>query len=282
MIVDANRAVGTDVVDAYDRDGVICFRQLVPMDWVGRLREAVEMALQDESFAGSDKAAKAGKGGRFVGQGALFKRFPSVRAFTVQSSLAEVAARITRSRQVRIFDDGLFVKEPNTNVRTPWHQDIPYEQIDGMQTASAWVALDHVSAENGAVLYIAGSHKWGKLFIPVEFGTEIERPHRRSDAMTPAPDIDAEPDRYRIVSFDLQPGDVTFHNLKTVHGAGGNNSPDRRRRAYTLRMCGDDVVGSERPVNGRPEAIVRDGESLNDRDFPILWPRLDVVNPRNG
>jgi ectoine hydroxylase-related dioxygenase (phytanoyl-CoA dioxygenase family) len=272
MIVNETRAIAGDVEDAYDRDGVICFRQLVSADWVALLREAVEMALRDESIPGADKAAKAGKAGRFVGQGALFQRFPRVREFVVQSPLAEVAARITRSRQVRIFDDGLFVKEPSTDVRTPWHHDIPYEQIEGMQTASAWVALDYVSAESGAVRYVAGSHKWGKLFIPVEFGTELERPHRTDDRMIHMPDIDAEPERYRIVTFDMQPGDVTFHNLRTVHGAGGNTLSDRRRRAYTLRMCGDDVVGCQRPVNGRPEAVVRDGEPLNDRDFPILWP----------
>jgi ectoine hydroxylase-related dioxygenase (phytanoyl-CoA dioxygenase family) len=91
--------------------------------------------------------------------------------------------------------------------------------------------------------------------------------------MTSMPDIDAEREKYRIASFDLQPGDVTFHSLKTVHGAGGNTSPDRRRRAFTLRMCGGDVVGRQRPVNSRSNATVRDGEPLNDADFPVLWPR---------
>lgn len=265
-----------ELADTFDRDGIVCVRNVVTADWVERLRDVIDFAISNDAVEGSDKAAKAGKRGKFVGQGALFLRFPVVRQFVFDSPLAEIAAHITRSSAVRIFDDGFFVKEPNTEVRTPWHHDIPYEPIEGTQTASAWVALDEVTAATGAVEFVAGSHKWGKLFIPVEFGTEQERPHREADRMTYMPDIDAERSQYRIVSFDMQPGDVTFHSLKTVHGAGGNTSLNRRRRAFTLRVCGDDVVGCERPVTARINATVRDGEPLNDTDFPVLWPKAEA------
>jgi ectoine hydroxylase-related dioxygenase (phytanoyl-CoA dioxygenase family) len=159
-------------------------------------------------------------------------------------------------------------------VRSPWHQDVPYLRIDGMQTCSAWIALDEVTVDSGAVQFVAGSHKWDQLFIPVEFGSEAERDVHDTDGMTRIPDIDANRDQYRIVSFDLQPGDATFHNLRIVHGAGGNASADRRRRAFSVRMCGDDVRGYDRKVGkSRADTTITPGEPLNDAGFPVLWPR---------
>jgi len=262
-----------NLADVFDRDGVVCVRQLVDRSWVGRLRDQVERALEN-ARAGSDRAARANKGGRFVAESSLWLRYPVFREFAFESALSRVAAEILRTSEVRLFNDSMFVKEPGTDVRSPWHQDMPYLRITGMQTCSAWVALDDVTLDTGAVQYIAGSHKWNKLFAPVEFGTEEERPHHAEDGMVPMPDIDAERDRYRIVSFDLQPGDVAIHNLLTVHGASGNSSPTQRRRAFAVRMCGDDVVGCDRLLaNSRADVTIIPGKPLGD-GFPLLWPKV--------
>jgi ectoine hydroxylase-related dioxygenase (phytanoyl-CoA dioxygenase family) len=265
-----------DLAEAFDRDGVVCVRQLIDRDWVDRLREQVETALQNARES-SDRAVRANKAGKFVAEASLWLRYPVFREFAFESPLSEVAAEILRTSQVRLFNDSIFVKEPGTDVRSPWHQDLPYLRITGMQACSAWVALDHVTPDSGAVQYIAGSHRWNQLFIPVEFGTEEQRPHHAADGMAPMPDIDARRDQYRVVSFELQPGDVAIHNLRTVHGAAGNSSATRRRRAFALRMCGDDVVGYDRLVgNSRADVTITPGEPLGD-GFPLLWPRVRAL-----
>ena len=65
---------------------------------------------------------------------------------------------------------------------------------------------------------------------------------------------------------------MAFH-YKTVHGARGNLS-DRRRRAFSIRWLGDDARYVSRP--GRtsppfPDHGMKDGESLRDDWFPVIW-----------
>jgi hypothetical protein len=49
------------------------------------------------------------------------------------------------------------------------------------------------------------------------------------------PDIDAARDRYRILGWELEPGDaVCFHTL-TLHSSAGV-SGGRRRRVYSVRL----------------------------------------------
>jgi ectoine hydroxylase-related dioxygenase (phytanoyl-CoA dioxygenase family) len=266
-----------DLATTFDRDGVVCVRNLISAEWVERLREAVEIVIA-EARDGADRAASAGKEGRFIAQSSLWLRYPVFREFIFSSDLGELGARMLRSNEVRLFNDSTFVKEPGTDVRSQWHQDLPYLRIDGMQTSSAWIALDEVTADSGAVQFVAGSHKWDRLFVPVEFGSEAERDVRDADGMTRIPDIDANRDKYRIVSFDLQPGDATFHNLRIVHGAGGNASPDRRRRAFSVRMCGDDIRGYDRKVGKSPaDTTITPGEPLGNDAFLLLWPRVSAL-----
>ena len=68
------------------------------------------------------------------------------------------------------------------------------------------------------------------------------------------PDIDAERERYRILSWDVEPGDAILFDALTVHGSKGNTSRTRRRRAITTRWAGDDVVYAPRKAT-----------------MPILW-----------
>ena len=275
MIAEHANASTEDLAATFDRDGVVCVRQLIASEWIERLREAVEGSLQTDEIK-ADVGARVGKPGMFVGGGQLWPRHPRLKSFFYESPLAEVAATIMRSSKVQFYNDGMFVKEPGADVRTPWHQDLPATQFSGMQTCSAWVALDDVTSDTGALNWIASSHKLG-LFAGVELGSGVVRAHREGDDMAPIPDFDAELERYRVVSYDMQPGDVTFHNLLTVHGAGENRSLTHRRRAFVLRMFGDDVVGCDRlAVRSRLDANVREGEPLNDHDFPILWSRSDM------
>lgn len=56
------------------------------------------------------------------------------------------------------------------------------------------------------------------------------------------PDIEANPQNYDIISFDVEPGDVIIHHVLTIHGARGNQSTDKMRRAISFRYCGDNVT----------------------------------------
>lgn len=148
--------------------------------------------------------------------------------------------------RLNLFFDQLFVKEPDSaEQRTPWHQDQSYWPIAGERVLSVWVPFDPVSAETGALRYVKGSHLWGQRFTPTDFG-----PKQRAVpgvAGDPAPDVDAHPERYEFLSWELAPGDCLVHHGMTMHGAPGNRSCDVRRRAHSIRFTGADVRWDPRP-----------------------------------
>ena len=71
------------------------------------------------------------------------------------------------------------------------------------------------------------------------------------------PDIEADRDAHEIVGWQLEPGDGVFFHMLTLHAAGGVGG-DRRRRAFSVRFIGDDVVHAPRGmahVAGVPRAL---------------------------
>jgi len=88
----------------------------------------------------------------------------------------------------------------------------------------------------------------------------------------PMPDIEVDREQYDVISWDLDPGDVYVFHAMTVHGAGGNAGPGRRRRGYTVRYTGDDVTYDERLGTSIPLRCeqLRDGDPLDCGQFPLI------------
>ena len=188
------------------------------------------------------------------------------------------------SQQTRMFNDTMFVKEPASPEPTPWHHDQPYFKLGGRQNCSVWIPLDTVSPASGAMTFVRGSHRWGKMFQPISFGKDggAQLTGERFDG--DAPDVDADPDRYDTVSFDMEPGDVSFHHLLTLHKAGANTTRSTRRRVHTIRMAGDDATYLERPfATTEFQTTLRSGDKLEGPLFPVLWSAVrDVSHSRES
>ena len=183
---------------------------------------------------------------------------------------------------VNFFYDQLFVKEPGTTERTPWHQDQPYWALQGSQICSLWVPLDPITKEV-CVQYIAGSHRWPE-YNPHKFGTN--EPYQGT-GLPELPKISEDDDR--ILTWAMEPGDCLVFNAMVVHGAPGNNSDEApnttafgsnrptRRRALATRWAGDDVSFAVRkgevgyPVSNRVGSSLVElehGEPLRAPWFP--------------
>jgi ectoine hydroxylase-related dioxygenase (phytanoyl-CoA dioxygenase family) len=233
------------------------------------LRLAVDGVMARPRASAIDHAK--GRGGVFFHDADLWRDEPTIRSFAFNSAAPTIARRLMASKTLHLYGDHLLVKEPGSPAAiTPWHQDEPYLRAAGTELLSIWIALDPVTAENGAMRFVAGSHRWGKLFRPVRFAHGEEFALDRFAESVP--DIDAHPDRYRIVSFDLAPGDCTVHHIRTLHSAGGNRSLRERRRALVVRYAGDDVryvvsnAGALRGTQLHHEA----GTPLDAGEFPIV------------
>ena len=233
--------------DRFWRDGAICLRAVFSDEWLDILRQATDEAIAQPGPLSLDSSHAQDK--RFYVELGLWSRLPSVRRFVYESPASQVARSLLRTRKLNLFFDQLFVKEPGTVEATPWHQDQPYWPIAGRQVLSLWVPMDPVTLATGGLEYVRGSHDWNRRFHPVAFGRTtptIDEKLAKLDG-DDIPDIDADRGRYEFLSWDMEPGDVLVHQAMTIHGASGNSSLSRRRRAYSTRWSGDDATWDPRP-----------------------------------
>jgi len=187
------------------------------------------------------------------------------------SPAAEVAADLMQSNRVQMFHDHVLVKEPGTSMATPWHQDGPYYFVEGRQTVSFWSPLDPVRA--ATLRCVAGSHRWEKEVLPTRWVSEtgfFADGLEDTQQYMPVPDPDAE--AMRIVEFDMEPGDAVAFHFRILHGARGNQAT-ARRRAFSLRLVGDDARYVERPGPTSPPFPghgMQAGQRLREDWFPVL------------
>ncbi|MFK8031630.1 MAG: phytanoyl-CoA dioxygenase family protein [Gammaproteobacteria bacterium] len=290
-----------DARKQYEEDGATVLRGVIDPEWIEKLTAAAN-SLESGGAPSTVEFARPGEG-RFFQDSFGWLRLEEYKSFLFDSNIAEVAAQIMRANVVRFFYDQTLVKEPGTPKKTPWHQDYSYWPANGEQIVSFWVPLDAATPESGVVTYIKGSHKWN-AYMPVSgwsdnndaginiFGDTddldpevlVERAGEgaQGNQRRTLADIRANPDNYETITWNVEPGDVLIHHSHTIHGAPGNLSADKRRRAISFRFFGDDAVWDEsRPHFMRvikknaphfPYPQHENGDPITAPIFPVLWP----------
>jgi ectoine hydroxylase-related dioxygenase (phytanoyl-CoA dioxygenase family) len=258
--------------ERFAQDGAVVVRRAFTPVWLERLASGMEKNFRDPSPYGC-RYTKEGSPGAFVDDYCNWQRIPEYRAFIFESGVGKLVAGLLRSSTVRIFHEHILVKEPGTREVSPWHQDQPYYCVDGEQVGSVWLPLDPVP-RSVCPEFVAGSHRWGKLFAPRKFMDH--RPYDGSlGEFEPVPDIDARRGDYEILAWDMEPGDCIAFHMKTVHGAPGTAEHPHRRRAFSTRWLGDDAVFATRPFTTSPpfpELRLQPGEPLEHELFPLVYP----------
>ena len=252
-------------VAEFERDGAVLLRGLFA-PWVETLRAGVARNMAEPGPYAAENL-KPGESGRFFDDYCNWTRIPEFEAVIRDPRIAAAAAALMRSRRVQMFHDHVLVKEPGTTKATPWHQDAPYYFVDGGQTLSFWTPLDPV--REARLRCVAGSHRWPKLVLPTRWLSEQDF-YPNADDYLPVPDPDAQ--GLRVLEWPMEPGDAVAFSYRTLHGARGNHSAIRRR-AFSLRLVGDDARYVERPGRTSPPYPghgMRPGERLREDWFPDL------------
>jgi ectoine hydroxylase-related dioxygenase (phytanoyl-CoA dioxygenase family) len=195
------------------------------------------------------------------------------RRFIHETVLAEAAGKLMRSTTVRLYHDHMLTKEPGTRQRTPWHQDQPYYNIDGRQNCSFWIPVDPVSRA-ATLEFVAGSHL-GTWFMPRSFMDSQARWFPEG-TLEDLPDIESRRQDYRILGWELEPGDAVCFHMLTLHASAGVEA-DRRRRVFSVRFLGDDIVHAPRRWVTSPDFPgltdeLPPGARMDHPLFPLLWP----------
>ncbi|WP_193183608.1 phytanoyl-CoA dioxygenase family protein [Nisaea sediminum] len=255
-----------DHIDAYWRDGAVLIKGLFA-GFVDEIAAGIEKNLAEPGpFAGDN--LKPGEGGRFFEDYCNWERIPEFVNVVRHSLAAEVAADLMRSKSTQMFHEHVLVKEPGTSKPTPWHQDSPYYFVDGMQNVSFWAPVEPVTT--ATLRCVAGSHRWEKEILPTRWLSDTNFYPDEGDYL-PIPDPEAE--GMTILEWPLEPGDAVAFHYRNLHGARGNETT-RRRRAFSLRLVGDDARYVERPGRTSPPYPGHDmkpGQKLREDWFPILY-----------
>ena len=255
-------------IDSFQRDGVVLIKGLFA-DHVETIRAGIERNMTDPGPYAAENL-KEGEAGRFFDDYCNWTRIPEFEEVIRTSPAAEVAADLMISRGVQMFHDHVLVKEPGTSKPTPWHQDGPYYFVEGRQTVSFWSPMDAVT--DASLRCVAGSHAWPKPVLPTRWLAETSF-YPDDDTYMPVPDPDAE--GMEVREWDMAPGDAVAFNFGILHGARGNTTA-ARRRAFSLRLIGDDARYVERPGPTSPPFPGHDmkaGERLREDWFPVIYQR---------
>lgn len=269
----ARPVTAQDVAD-FERDGVVCLRGMFDEAWCGLLHDAAMEVMASGEGRVREPELGVGKG-RFYSNVYLSDLDARFRKLRDESPAAEIAASLMQAEQVRFFYDQLFIKAPGTAAPTPWHNDLPFWPFQGRDLISIWIALTPVNKNTSGVQYVAGSHRWGKMFRAV---TPDYDPRFMDESMALCPDYGSgEHDpAIRVLSWDMQPGDVLCHHPLTVHGAGGNQSSTQTRIGLSIRYLGSDVRWDPRPHTmglRRDPGVPAGAFPADDVALPIVWER---------
>ena len=280
------REITHEEITAYHRDGVVLLRDMFDVDWITLLARGLENNCSNPTHRARiwDRDAA---GRTMFWDSQAWQGIDEYRQFIFDSPAAKIAADLMQAESVNFFFDAVFVRSHGSQFSTPWHQDEPYWSVEGYDTCTLWMPLVPVNAEN-ALAYVPGSHKTDSVFQQYDFGelnpdgkTGVDHVDFSDLSSTTIPDIDADPGRYGVVSWDMEPGDCVVFNSRIIHGGSGKLDKNRELRVFTSKWLGDDVRIKFRECGMDPDhsAIMTEyGLKPGDRPgtelYPQIWSRL--------
>ena len=274
-------------VDAFQADGAVVLRRVLQPREVSCCAAGSMRTWRIPSPRA--KVASAGDDpGFFLEDFCCWQENDYYRRLIFESQLGEVGARLMQSGSARLYHDHMLTKEPGTRARTPWHQDQPYYNIAGRQNCSFWIPVDPVSRAS-TLEFVAGSHLRTLAHAALLHG-EARRSGFPRARLADLPDIDAERQRYRILGWELEPGDAVCFHMLTLHASAGVSAGERRR-VFSVRLLGDDIRHAPRRWKTSPDfpglaQALPAGAPLEHPLFPLLWRETgftqDASVPRGG
>lgn len=199
--------------DRYRRDGVL---------WPLRAFDAAAAAALRAELEALERDHPDGAGGHELGQ--LLR----INGQIVLPLLCRIAAspeildpvESILGPDLLVWSVDVFIKEPGSEKRVSWHQDITYWGMgETDEELTAWLALSDVSVEAGCMRFIPGSHK-----NPILPHTDTFSEDNLLSRGQELPGVDEA----EAVFGALKPGEMSFHHGRTFHASGPNRSADRR------------------------------------------------------
>ncbi|KYC40116.1 phytanoyl-CoA dioxygenase [Scytonema hofmannii PCC 7110] len=208
-------------------------------------------------------------------------RKKELRKLLLQPIIGAIAARLARTREIRLFEDTLVYKAPiaigDEGGVVGWHTDYSYSSnCTSNKMLSAWIPFHDIDKDGSPLVVIDGSHKWPSNEHMRCFNNQNLKEIEQKFASQRREIIE--------VPLILKKGQISFHHSHTIHGSYPNYSRSVRL-AFALYL--QDYDNRYQPFwnNGQQihhflDRVCRklpNGEPdyTDPSVFPVLWSAED-------
>ena len=224
----------------YRREGYVVPRYRLPAAQVAAMRQALDQLLRRNPGVRPEKLVSAhvegdnGEGVQGVADFLALARDPQI-VDLVSGVIGE---------DIILWGCHVFCKPAAEGFETPWHQDGHYWPIRPLATCTAWVALEPSTRANGCLRVVPRSHAAKQLH---------EHLHEDRQDLTLNQRLAAGAfDEAQAVDIELEPGQMSLHDVYMIHGAAANRSGQRRTGVALRYMPTTSLFDrSLRPVHGQ-------------------------------
>jgi len=143
---------------------------------------------------------------------------------------------------ILVWTSSLFAKMAASPDYVSWYQDMAYWGLDPPEIVTAWVALTDSKPDNVCMRVVPGTHKFDVVPHNDTFSA--------NNMLSRGQEVAVEVDEVVTVDIELNPGEMSFHHAKIVHGSHANGS-SRARIGFAIRYISPSVrqtVGAEDSV----------------------------------
>ena len=249
-------------ISSFQRDGFVATPDVFTDEELGRFSAAVDLEVSKRTAEDGRKVSeKTTYEQSFIQCMRLWETAPDVVPLSCHSGLAGIAAQLLEVDSVRMWQDQALYKEAGGRETTP-HQDQTFWPIGEEPLVSAWIPFDDIRVENGAMAYVPGSHKAGRLKVV---------------------DITHQTDPYEILGdpalagrephwMEIKAGTVVWHHGLTVHQASANSTNQTRRVFTVVYVASDAKRINSWPTYPLDREGIKVGEQMRGDSMPVLWP----------
>jgi Phytanoyl-CoA dioxygenase (PhyH) len=207
-----------------------------------------------------------------------------LRKLGLQPIIGAIAARLARTKQIRLLDDQLVYKPPTKDPKdrksaVGWHADGAYwATCSSHNLLTAWIPFHDFDEARGPLVILDRSHKWS--------GIENVRFFNNPNLEEFEEKIRQEGKQVVKIAMTLKKGQVSFHHRWTIHGSYPNHS-DSFRLAMGVHL--QDWANHYQPFwnqQGKQiqifdEVLCRklpngDPDFSDPAVFPVLWSEENI------
>ena len=242
------------------QNGIVFFKKLITPNLFDEINKHITSLLELNDGASNEPLVN------------LHWEDKQIAKFCSRPEFVNAACALLDDTEVQIFSTMILVKQPYSGMVVPWHQDAGYDwPLDDINAASLWLALDDVTAENGALQVALKGHLIDKLTMAPApklenneyfFQTQLTRhaPYQGTHSI-PVEDLD----NFKIINCTVKQGEGFFFHSMLPHCSQANLT-GQRRCAFIVRY----IRGSARLVYS--EDMPREKYF---RNYKLFKPQID-------